>query len=69
MPDGQAEQTQLIRRVMDSAHDGVLSLDVPLVAEAGIAKIGPCSLGDQPSGLCHNLVKIWSFLHLAPLYL
>ena len=39
VPDGQAEQaSQLIRQVMESAHDGVLSLDVPLVAEAGIAK-------------------------------
>jgi len=39
VPDGQAEQaSQLIRKVMESAHDGVLSLDVPLVAEAGIAK-------------------------------
>ena len=39
VPDGQAEQaSQLIRQVMESAHEGVLSLDVPLVAEAGIAK-------------------------------
>ena len=39
VPDGQAEHaSQLIRQVMESAHEGVLSLDVPLVAEAGIAK-------------------------------
>ena len=39
VPDGQAEPaSQLIRQVMESAHEGVLSLDVPLVAEAGIAK-------------------------------
>ena len=39
VPDEQAEQaSQLIRHVMETAHDGVLSLDVPLVAEAGIAK-------------------------------
>ena len=39
VPDAQAEQAaSLIRHVMETAHDGVLSLDVPLVAEAGIAK-------------------------------
>ena len=39
VPDDQAEAaSQLIRDEMESAHEGVLSLDVPLVAEAGIAK-------------------------------
>lgn len=39
VPDDQAEEAaSLIRHVMETAHDGVLKLDVPLVAEAGIAK-------------------------------
>ena len=39
VPDEHAEQAAaLIRHEMETAHDGVLSLDVPLVAEAGIAK-------------------------------
>ena len=39
VPDAHAEAASaLIRREMETAHHGVLSLDVPLVAEAGIAK-------------------------------
>ena len=39
VPDEQAEAaSRLIRDKMEGAHQGVLSLDVPLVAEAGIAK-------------------------------
>lgn len=39
VPDAHAEAaSKLIRHEMETAHDGVLELDVPLVAEAGIAK-------------------------------
>ena len=39
VPDDNAEKAAaLIRHEMETAHQGVLSLDVPLVAEAGIAK-------------------------------
>ena len=39
VPDEHGEAASaLIRREMETAHHGVLSLDVPLVAEAGIAK-------------------------------
>ena len=39
VPDEQAERASaLIREVMETAHKQVISLNVPLVAEAGIAK-------------------------------
>ncbi|MGC6517825.1 MAG: DNA polymerase I [Candidatus Puniceispirillaceae bacterium] len=39
VPDEEAEAAcELIRHAMETAHEPVLSLDVPLVAEAGIAK-------------------------------
>ena len=39
VPDDQAEAASaLIREVMEKAHQPVLALDVPLVAEAGIAQ-------------------------------
>ena len=39
VPDDKAEAASaVIRKVMETAHEGVLDLDVPLVAEAGIAK-------------------------------
>ena len=39
VPDGEAEAASaLIRQVMEEAHHPVLSLNVPIIAEAGIAK-------------------------------
>ena len=39
VPDTQADEASaLIRQVMEAAHHPVLSLNVPIIAEAGIAK-------------------------------